>query len=195
MQNQAPLWDEEDLAHALGCLRRGGTLLYPTDTIWGLGADAENQRAVEKIFVIKERPLEKSMIILIANTSALDRYLDSPSAELKQRMENTEQPTTFIVPGGKSLPPLLLGPGGTLAIRLTRDPFCLALIEALGRPLVSSSANRSGMPPPGKFPDVDPLIRSRVDYIVRHRQEEDILHRPSPIWRYEGQGRYTQLRS
>lgn len=194
MNRTSPKWDREDRDRALDCLRRGGTLLYPTDTIWGLGADAENSPAVRKLFEIKERPPEKTMIILIADLGILDQYLEFPSEELRQRMERAEKPTTFIAKGGNSLPSLLQGPGGTLAVRYTRDAFCRSLIQGLGRPLVSSSANISGQLPPENFAAIDPKIIARVDYCVQYRQEEQHRQAPSSIWRYEGPGQYTLLR-
>ncbi len=190
-----PAWDPADLEKSIKILNEGGTLLYPTDTVWGIGSDAENAQAVDRIFEIKQRPKEKAMIILVAEWASLGRYLDaSPSQDLQARLQAEDRPVTLILEGARGLPESLLGPGNSLAIRCTQDPFCRALIQGLGRPIVSSSANLSATATPTHFGEIDPRIKSSVDYIVRYRQNDRQPGKPSKIWKLHEDGSMTILR-
>jgi len=162
----------QDIEQALKVLRDGGIILYPTDTIWGIGGDATNEEAVEKIFILKQRPSEKSMIILVADERDILQHVAAPDPLIFDYLEEQERPTTVVYDGGIGVSPALMGDDGTLAIRIVQDDFCRQLIRRLGKPLVSTSANFSGEPAPAIFGDISQKIRERVDYIVQYRQEE-----------------------
>lgn len=152
---------------AVEVLRAGGTLLYPTDTIWGIGCDASNAEAVEKIYTIKQRDHSKSMLIL-----AEDRPFETGNEKIEQLLFNPERPTTVIMPY-ESLPqhfkPLaenLLAADGTIGVRIPQHEFCQALIKQLGHPIVSTSANFSGEPSPKSYEEISELLKAKVDYAV-----------------------------
>ena len=161
-----------DIDHSLLVLKKGGSILYPTDTIWGIGCDATNEEAVEKIFVIKERPSNKSMIILVAEERDVLKYVANPDLRVFDYLKQTNRPTTVIYENAVGLASNLVSEDGSIGIRIVNDEFCRHLIKRFRKPIVSTSANLSGQPSPSNFPDVDERVRERVDYIVQHRQDE-----------------------
>lgn len=176
---------QEDLAQALTVLRQGGIILYPTDTIWGLGCDATNGNAVRRIFQIKQRSDSKALILLIDSLATLRRYvpIDNYPADIMTALTTNHQikPTTIIYPQVTHLPDFLKAQDGSVAIRITREAFSRDLCAALGRPLVSTSANISGQPSPQFFGQISPHIRSAVDYTCLYNQDNLTPAQPSTI--------------
>lgn len=172
----------------------GNVILYPTDTVWGIGCDAENVEAVQKIVKLKERDPAKAMILLVADQQMLLRYVKSLPPDFEQLTEGQERPTTYVFSEPKNLPAEVLAKDGTVAIRVVKDEFCHRLISQIGRPLVSTSANISGEPSPKTYADVSEEIRERVDYIVPWRQEDKMETQPSRILRIWPDGTREVLR-
>src|ERR1035437_6171729 len=139
---------EQELAKALEVLKSGGTLLYPTDTIWGLGCDATNPKAVEKIFKLKNREESKSLIVLLDDEDNLHKYVDNLPEITFDLLKNIDKPTTIVYSNAKNLAWNVIASDGTVGIRVTRDPFCRDLVKRFGKPIVSTSANISGDPSP-----------------------------------------------
>ncbi|MDR0606190.1 MAG: threonylcarbamoyl-AMP synthase [Bacteroidales bacterium] len=156
----------EEIIRTNDHLNRGSIILYPTDTIWGLGCDATNVAAIDKIFTIKRRRTTKSLLILLDEVEKLSLYLDHIPEIAWDLIEHTNRPTTFIYNHVKNLPKNLIAPDGTIAIRIVKNEFCKRLISLFGKPIVSTSANISGKPTPALFKDISPEIKSLVDYIV-----------------------------
>ncbi|RYY93353.1 MAG: threonylcarbamoyl-AMP synthase [Chitinophagaceae bacterium] len=192
--NSDPAFFEEEVTAALDCLRRGGTLLYPTDTVWGLGCSALDAAAINRIYTIKRRPDSKSLIILVASERDILEYVAAPDLEAFTFMQEQERPTTVIFRGAVRLPDNLVAEDGSIAIRITRDPFCRHLVKRLRAPLVSTSANISGEPAAPFFAEVSAEVKSGVDHIVRWRQEDREPAQPSMIVKWEGEGKYTVIR-
>ncbi|TCZ73325.1 L-threonylcarbamoyladenylate synthase [Flaviaesturariibacter aridisoli] len=183
--NTDPAFFESELGAALDCLRCGGTLLYPTDTVWGLGCSALDAAAIDRIYTIKKRPDSKSLIVLVASERDILQYVAAPDLEVFTFMQQQERPTTVIFDGALGLPDNLVAADGSIAIRITRDPFCRALVKRLRAPLVSTSANVSGEPAAAHFSEVSEAIRQGVDHIVRWRQDDVTAAQPSQIIRWE----------
>lgn len=176
----------EDIEECLAVLKQGGTILYPTDTVWGLGCDATNLKAVEKIYEIKERPPNKSMIVLVADPRDVLHYVSNLDLRVFDYLENLEKPTTVIYEGAIGLADNVINADGSIAIRIVKDPFCKHLIKRLQRPIVSTSANISGEEAPVVFDDISPLIKQRVDYVVKYKQDNTVPVSPSSIIRWNG---------
>jgi L-threonylcarbamoyladenylate synthase len=171
----------EDLNVAVQVLRKGGVILYPTDTIWGIGCDATNPEAVNRIYEIKHRSDSKSMLVLLDDAAKLDRYLQEVPETAYDLIELSEKPLTIIYPGAKNLAANLFAEDGSIGIRIVKDEFCLKLIGLLRKPVVSTSANISGKPWPETFDTIDPAILKQVDYTVKWRQEDHAKQSPSSI--------------
>jgi L-threonylcarbamoyladenylate synthase len=172
---------EEEVKSALNVLRAGGIILYPTDTIWGIGCDATSEEAVKKVYSLKMRVDSKSLIILLDNDAKLLSYVQQVPEQAWQLIEFTERPLTIIYPFAKNVAKSLIAEDGTIGIRVTRDVFCKKLIEKFRKPIVSTSANFSGENPPSNFSEIKDEIRRGVDYVVALRQEEKIKSIPSTI--------------
>lgn len=171
----------DDILKASEVLRSGGVILYPTDTIWGIGCDATNDAAVKKIYKIKKRPDAKSMITLVNNEKMLFNYAgDFPDVAM-EIINISDTPLTIIYPNPVGLALNLLADDGSAGIRVTTDGFCIELIKKVGNPVVSTSANISGMPWPKTFADIDPQILDAVDYVVKWRQNDSKPVKPSGI--------------
>jgi L-threonylcarbamoyladenylate synthase len=170
----------EEVNKCIGILRKGGTILYPTDTIWGIGCDATNELAVKKVFGIKKRPPAKALVILVAESSQLEYYASVPEVAW-DLVEYAEHPLTIVYPGAKGIATPLIAEDGTVAIRVVKDEFCKMIINGLRRPLVSTSANISGEPAPAYFDEISEEIKSKVDYVVPLRQAEYKKSAPSRI--------------
>jgi L-threonylcarbamoyladenylate synthase len=186
---------EEQVEKALEVLRKGQTILYPTDTIWGLGCDATNETAVKKIYQIKNREDSKSLIILLADERDIMQYVAAPDPAVFDFLEEQDRPTTVIFDHAINLPDNLIAEDGSIAIRLVRDEFCRHLVKRLRKPVVSTSANISGQPSPASFKDVSSAIKNQVDHIVAWRQEEEKPAIPSRIVKWNQDGGYTIIRS
>jgi len=171
----------DDIKKCLEVLNNGGVILYPTDTIWGLGCDATNQEAVKKIFDIKKRAESKSMLVLMENINLLERYVDKAPDVAYDLIELTEKPLTIIYSGAKNLASGLIAQDGSVGIRFTSEPFTSQLIQRFRKPIVSTSANISGMKSPAYFDEIDDEIINDVDYTVTYRQADKTPSSPSSI--------------
>jgi L-threonylcarbamoyladenylate synthase len=185
---------DSDIGEALKVLNEGGIILYPTDTVWGIGCDAGNADAVAKIYALKKRPDEKSMIVLLADENDIPKYVTQPNPKIFDYIKGIHKPTTFIYDGAINLAKNVITPDGSIGIRLTSDVFCKKLISGFGKPLVSTSANISGYPAPAIFEDIDYEIKSGVDYIVQHRQDDVSAASPSAIVKINADGSLTIIR-
>jgi len=183
-----------DIEEALTVLLSGGLVLYPTDTVWGIGCDATNPAAVAKIYALKKRSDEKSMIVLLADENDIPKYVTQPNPKIFDYIKGIHKPTTFIYEGAINLAKNMIQGDGSIGIRLTNDPFCKKLIRRFGKPLVSTSANISGYPAPSIFEDVDFEIKSGVDYIVQHRQDDVTAASPSAIVKLNADGSLNIIR-
>ncbi len=162
-------------------LDEGGTIIYPTDTIWGIGCDATNARAVEKVYRIKNRPREKPFIILVDGLEMLHKYVEEIHPRLETLLAYHQRPLTVIYENPRNLPSIVLSPEGTAAIRIALDPFCQQLIGILGRPIVATSANLSNEPFPRDFGNISFQLLQKVDYIVNYKQDQPCDEDPSVI--------------
>ena len=179
---------QNEIDKALEVLEKGGSILYPTDTIWGVGCDATNEDAITKIFKIKKRAENKSLISLVANKEQLKNITGNiPNIDI------TSSPTTIIYPSAIGLNKNLLGDNGSAAIRIVQDEFCQRLITKFGKAIVSSSANISGKPSPKNFSEISTDIKSSVDYIVNLRHNE-LMIMPSKILIINENGNITKIR-
>ncbi len=180
---------------ALKVLLQGGCILYPTDTIWGIGCDATNARAVEKVLLIKERPQKKTMIILVSGLDMLAHYVEEIPEVALDLMESITDPLTIIYPGARNLAKNLIAPDGSVAIRIPNELYCKGLIASLGRPITSTSANISGSPHALSYGRIAPQIKNAVDYIVPYHQNEISIPRPSSVIRLGKDGEMQIIRS
>lgn len=172
---------QNDIINSLKILNNGGIILYPTDTIWGIGCDATDGHAVKKIYTLKNREEKKSMIILVADENMIRQYVSDPSSKMLSYISSAKNPTTTIFRNAIHLPAQLVNEDGSIAIRIPKDEFCLQLIQHLQKPLVSTSANISGEKFPQNFHEVSDEIKNGVDYIVQHRQNDLSKNTPSSI--------------
>ena len=184
----------DDLKQALETVRNGGLILYPTDTIWGIGCDALNTEAVGRINRIKGRDESKHMILLLENENQLQSYIREIPEVAYQLIEYSDRPMTIIYSGAKNLPKSLIAPDGSIGIRIVKEPFCQELIRRFRRPIVSTSANLSGEPSPEHFGDIDEVIKSQVDYVVAYGQSATERREPSVIIKLEPSGRFEFIR-
>jgi L-threonylcarbamoyladenylate synthase len=186
---------ETEVEQALEVLRKGGIILYPTDTIWGLGCDATNEEAVRRIYQIKNREDSKSMIILVADERDVLQYVAAPDLAVFDFIEEQSRPTTIIFEHAVGLPDNLVAEDGSIAIRIVRDEFCKHLIKRLRKPIVSTSANISGQPSPKSFSEISGEIKTAVDHIVKWRQNDTAIALPSQIIKWNNDGSRTVIRS
>ena len=185
---------ENDIEKSLKVLDEGGILLYPTDTIWGLGCDATNTKAVEKIYHIKSRAEAKSLIILIDHIDKLATYIEKVPDITSDLLESITNPVTIIYSNAKKLAPNVIASDGTIAIRIVKDDFCAELIRRFGKPIVSTSANISGFEAPVVFSQIANEIKNSVDFIVAYKQDYFTRSKPSTIIRLRDDGMYTIIR-
>ncbi len=172
---------KEDINKALGVLRKGGVILYPTDTVWGLGCDATHSGAVEKIYQIKRRDKQKSMLVLVDFPGRIDRYVEYMPDIAWDLIDVSDKPLTIIYPQAKNLAHNLVAPDGSIGIRVVRDKFSQQLITQFKKPVVSTSANLSSQPAPENFKKIDQQIIDSVDYVVQWKQDETKKSVPSGI--------------
>ncbi|SNV41921.1 t(6)A37 threonylcarbamoyladenosine biosynthesis protein RimN [Chryseobacterium taklimakanense] len=178
---------------ALQTLKSGGTILYPTDTIWGIGCDATNIDAINRIFEIKKRENTKSMIILVESEKRLQDLVDVPEMAW-EIIDLSEKPVTIVYDNPRGLPKEILAEDGSIGIRLVKDDLCKKLISKINKPLVSTSANFSGDKSPMKFSDINPEIISLVDYAVEENREKISEYSGSSVIRVWNDGRIKVLR-
>src|SRR6185312_4116592 len=172
---------ENDIVNCLSVLQSGGIILYPTDTIWGIGCDATNSISVQRIFQLKKREEKKSMIILVNDENMISDYVSNPSVKILSYISSAKKPTTAIFKNAIHLPNNLINEDGSIAIRIVQDDFCRELINQLKKPVVSTSANISGEKFPQNFTEISKEIKNGVDCIVQHRQNDFSKSVPSSI--------------
>lgn len=184
----------EEIKHAVEVLKSGGIILYPTDTVWGIGCDATNSESVDKIYKLKKSDNKKSMLVL---TDSIDRaavYTDNVPHVAWDLMEVSDKPLTLILPGAHGIATNLIPEEGTIGIRVPDHAFCSQLCRALGRPIVSTSANISGMPAPAKFNEIDEAIKEGVDFVVDRSFEAGATGKPSSIIAIDSSGAFKIIR-
>jgi len=192
--NDNTIWETEDLMQAVEVLHGGGVILYPTDTIWGIGCDATNKEAVEKVYRIKERPVGKSMLILVSDIEMAEAYTQDTPELIWKVMEEALDPLTLIFPHAKNLASNLPAADGSIGIRLPKDSFCQELIRQFGKPVVSSSANQSSKIPPQFYIDISAELIEIVDYVVRWRQDDLQPGVPSTVVKLSKDGELEMIR-
>lgn len=184
----------EDIKSCLDVLRNGGIILYPTDTIWGLGCDATNNEAVAKIFSIKQREETKSLLVLVDSIGMLERYVTEIPITASELITVSESPLTIIYPEGRNLADGVCADDGSVGIRICNEEFCNALISRFRKPIVSTSANLSGEPSPRNFGEISEIITGKADYVVRYRQNDRQKHSPSPVIKVSKDGSFKIIR-
>lgn len=183
---------QNDIKECIAALNNGGLILYPTDTVWGIGCDPTNEEAVSKVYALKNRNEQKSMIILLADEKDILNYTDQD--RIFDYIKGVSKPVTVIYSRAKNLASNLVNADGTIGIRIVKDDFCQRLITEFGKPLVSTSSNVSGYPAPAVFTDIDIKIKSGVDYIVQHRQDDLTPSTPSTVIKLNEDGSYNIIR-
>lgn len=176
-------YDKEDLLEAVRVLQAGGVIVYPTDTVWGIGCDATNEEAVRRVYALKHRVDSKSMLVLLDAPGKLQGYVNEVPSAAWDLLEVSEgqRPLTIIYPGAKNLAPNLLAEDGSIGIRITSEPFSKALCERLHRPIVSTSANISGEPAAKTYSEIAPAVLEAADYVCRFRRNDNEPKQPSSI--------------
>ncbi|RKS25365.1 L-threonylcarbamoyladenylate synthase [Flavobacterium endophyticum] len=170
----------EEVHKAYEVIKEGGIILYPTETVWGIGCDATNPEAVAKIYALKQREETKSMIVLMNGEKMIYNVFKDIPEVAWQILDLSEKPTTLILDNPRNIAPNLIAPDKTLGMRIIKEPFCYKLLERMKKPLVSTSANISGMPTPVNFKEISPEIIKGVDYVV-NLQQEKMTGKPSAI--------------
>ena len=186
---------EDDIRQAVEVMRRGGVILYPTDTVWGIGCDATNAEAVKRIYDIKKRDDSKAMICLVDSDARLSRYVRNVPSVAWDIIELATKPTTVILDGAVNLAPNLIAADGSIAVRVTQEEFSKQLCYRMQKPIVSTSANISGEPAAQNYRDISEEILNAVDYVCWTRRQEHKPHNPSSIIRLKSNGEVTIIRS
>ncbi len=187
----------DDIRDAVAAMRKGGVILYPTDTVWGIGCDATNSAAVRKIFDIKRRADAKALITMVGSLAQLERTAEGIPEVAYQLIEYSEKPLTIVYDGAaphSGIAPELLAPDGSIGIRVTAEAFSKALCIAFGKPVVSTSANISGEPTPATFDDISPEIIAAADYVCTSRRDEKAAAKPSTVMRLWADGKFKIIR-
>jgi L-threonylcarbamoyladenylate synthase len=184
----------DEVANAYKIIQEGGIILYPTDTIWGIGCDATNTEAVQRIYRLKQRDEAKSMIILLDVDNKLPAYISDVPDLAYDLIEFAENPLTLVMPGAKNISPALINSDGSIGVRVVNNTFCQQLIQRMRKPLVSTSANISGKPSPQYFSQIEQEIIDGVDYVVDLDQDSREIKTPSTIMRLAPNGSFEFLR-
>ncbi len=171
----------EDIKRAIEVMQRGGVILYPTDTIWGIGCDATNEEAVKRVYEIKRRSDSKAMLVLVDSEAKVEFYVKEVPLVAWDLIELSTKPLTIIFDGARNLAPNLLAEDGSVGIRITKEEFSRQLCMRFKKAIVSTSANISGQPSPANFSEVSDEVKQAVDYIVQSRQQEKGRPKPSGI--------------
>ena len=185
---------ENDITQCVNTLNNGGLILYPTDTVWGIGCDATNAEAVMRVYQLKQRDDSKALIVLIDNADHIDHYVVDVPAIARELIDVAVKPLTIIYEGAYNLAPNLLGDEDSVGIRIPNDEFCHQLCARFGKPIVSTSANVSGKPTAKTFADIDPAIVNGVDYAVEYRRNDTTPHHPSNIILLSRDGTFKIIR-
>ncbi len=184
----------DDIRKACEVMEKGGVILYPTDTIWGIGCDATNEEAVKRIFEIKHRADSKAMLILIDTAAKLNYYVKDVSDVAWDLIDLADKPMTIIYDGARNLAPNLLAEDGSVGIRVTNESFSKQLCQRFRKAIVSTSANISGNPSPANFSEISEEIKQAVDYIVENRRDEKTEAKPSSIIKLSAKGEIKIIR-
>lgn len=185
---------EEDIKQAVAVLRQGGVILYPTDTVWGIGCDATNAEAVKRVYDIKQRDDSKALICLVDSDARLQRYVRNVPDVAWQLIDCCDRPTTLILDGAVNLAPNLIAEDGSIGIRITQESFSHELCFRFQKAIVSTSANISGEPAAQNYRDIDPQLIEKVDYVCWSRRQEHRPHQPSSIIKLGQGGEVTVIR-
>jgi L-threonylcarbamoyladenylate synthase len=184
-----------DIKACVAALEAGGSILYPTDTIWGLGCDATDEAAVARLYELKRRPLHKSLIVFLPEARDILRFVAAPPPDIIAIVEAFGRPTTVIFDGALGLAENAISEDGSVGIRVPQDPFCKALLKRFGKPIISTSANFSGESTASAFHEVNPQLVTAVDYVVKYRQGDNVPKQPSRIVRVSDEGEMQILRA
>ncbi len=184
----------DDLNKALETLKNGGLILYPTDTIWGIGCDATNAEAVEKVFALKGRNPQKSLIVLLHNDNQLASYVNDIPEVAYDLIEYTETPLTIVYSNAKNLAPNVIAADGSIGIRIVRHPFCEQLLQRFRKPIVSTSANISGDVSPAYFDEISEQVKAGMDYIVAYGRQGNKNNKSSTVMKLDPSGKFEFLR-
>lgn len=187
-QTEAERYEAEDMAQAVEVLKRGGLVLYPTDTVWGIGCDATNSEAVKRIYELKQRVDSKSMLVLVGSEGELQRTVETVPDAAWMLIDAAVKPLTIIYDHPKGVAPELLAEDGSMGIRVTGELFSKTLCQRLRRPLVSTSANISGHKTPRNFAEIEDEIKNGVDYVVKYRRNDSTPHKSSDIIKVSDSG-------
>ena len=201
-------YEKEDIEQALKVLREGGIIVYPTDTVWGIGCDATNAEAVKRIYELKQREDSKSMLVLLDSAAKLNYYVDVPEAaeilleqtnegqgdDVRGTKEDETKPLTIIYPNARHLAPNLIAEDGSIGIRITNEPFSKALCAQLKRPIVSTSANISGQPTPRFYREIPEVIIDHTAYVCLFRRDDETPHQPSTIIKVNADNTFRIIR-
>lgn len=185
---------KEEVNKALEILKNGGLILYPTDTIWGIGCDATNAEAVDKVFKLKGRSEEKSLIVLLDNENKLQSYVREVPEIAYDLIEYAENPLTIIYSGAKNLAENAIAKDGSIGIRIVKHAFCEQLLQRFKKPIISTSANVSGEASPANFSEISDTIKQGVDYVVNLEQEDLSKKKASTIMKVESGGLFSFIR-
>ncbi|MES5133280.1 L-threonylcarbamoyladenylate synthase [Hoylesella timonensis] len=185
---------QEDIKNAIEVMKQGGVILYPTDTVWGIGCDATNAEAVAKVYKIKKRDDSKALICLVDSDARLQRYVRNVPNVAWDILDIATKPTTIILDGAINLAPNLIAEDGSIALRITKEPFSHELCYRFQKPLVSTSANISGEPPAVNYNDISQELLDTVDYVCFSRRQEHKPHTPSSIIKLKEDGEVAIIR-
>ena len=185
---------QDEVKKAIEVMKAGGIILYPTDTVWGIGCDATNEEAVKKVFAIKKREDSKALICLVDSDARLQRYVRNVPDVAWQLIDCLDKPTTLILDGALNLAPNLIAEDGSIGIRITQEPFSKELCFRFQKAIVSTSVNISGEPAAQNYGDIDPRILEQVDYVCWTRRQEHKPHKPSSIIKLSASGEVQIIR-
>ncbi len=193
-QKSKVMTQEQDIKNAIEAMRKGGVILYPTDTVWGIGCDATNAEAVKRVYEIKQRDDSKALICLVDSDARLQRYVRNVPDVAWQLIDCIDKPTTLILDGAVNLAPNLIAEDGSIGIRITQEAFSKELCFRFQKAIVSTSANISGEPAAQNYRDIDPRILEKVDYVCWTRRQEHQPHQPSSIIKLSADGQVQIIR-
>ncbi|NLV52067.1 MAG: threonylcarbamoyl-AMP synthase [Bacteroidales bacterium] len=185
---------QDEVKKAIEVMKAGGVILYPTDTVWGIGCDATNPEAVKKVYAIKQRENSKALICLVDSDVRLQRYVRNVADVTWDMIELSEKPLTVIFDNVTGLASNLVAEDGSVGIRITREAFSKELCFRFQKPIVSTSANISGEPTPGTFDEISDDIKNAVDYVVKYSRQSKEKHKPSSIIKMSANGQFTVIR-
>jgi len=185
---------QQEVDIAVDALLLQQVILYPTDTVWGLGCDAEAPPAVAQLYKLKGRPTGQPSIVLVADLAMMRRYAARLPDEIERLLAEQTRPTTYLLPASRVVAPGLVAPDGTVGLRVVRDEFCFKVVRRLGHGLVSTSANKAGEPTPAVFAEIDAAILRGADHVVNWRQDDETRVTPSRLVRLDEAGQLVVVR-